>query len=128
MYQAQTVSGSKSGRKHDETFLLSIIPNLVTFIKAKIPNLQAMAVAAAADKNKNKNKDIKIYNEDTCTEYHDLLCELLQRFHKSLCVLKSIRESAISAGVTERQTEATTGPYFASCRVNGTVTQGDGSR
>lgn len=75
MYQAQTVSGSNSGRKHDETFLLFVIPNLVTFVKAKIPNLQAMAAAAAADKN--KNKDIKIYNEDTCTEYHDLLCELL---------------------------------------------------
>ena len=106
--QAKTPSESKSGRNHDETFLLSVIPHLANFVTANIPNLKAMAIAAAANKDKDKDFKIKIYNEDTCTEYHDLLCELLDRYSVSLQALKLLQQSAVAKGVAETQTEATT--------------------
>ncbi len=86
----QTPSESKSGRNHDEKFLLSVIPHLAIFVRANIPNLNVA--------DTNKDFKIKIYNEDTCTEYHDLLCELLDHYSVSLHANR----------VAETQTEATT--------------------
>ena len=93
---------NKTGRNHDETFLLSVIPHLQAFIKAEIPNLQAMAIATAADKVNDKAFKIKIYNKDTCAEYYDLLCELLDHFHTSLEALKQLQRSAVANGVVEQ--------------------------
>ena len=104
----QTPSESKSGRNHNETFLLFVIPHLATFVMANIPNLKVMAIAATANKNKDKGFKIKIYNEDTCTEYYDLLCELLNHYSASLHALKLLQQSAVTNGVAEMQMEATT--------------------
>ena len=61
-----------------------------------------MAIATTADKVNDKPLKIKIYNKDTCAEYHDLLCKLLDRFHASLDALKQLQRSAVANGVVEQ--------------------------
>ena len=48
----------ESGRNHDQTFLLKIIPAVTEFAYTEMPNLKKMAEAAQADKDKH----FKVYN------------------------------------------------------------------
>ena len=70
---------------NDQLFL-DDIPILAKLANTKIPNLEAMAQVAM------KNEPFKLYNKDTCMEFHELLCELLERFHESLKDLKGVEK------------------------------------
>ena len=59
------------------------IPILAKLPNIKIPNLEKMAQAAEKE---------NLYNKDTCMEFHEILCELLDRFHQSLRKLKGIEK------------------------------------
>ncbi len=68
---------------NDQLFL-DDIPILSKFANTKIPNLEKVAQAAKGKKSFN------LYNKDTCMEFHELLCEMLERFHRSLDDLKNL--------------------------------------
>ena len=70
---------------NDQLFL-DDIPIFSKVANTKIPNLEKLAQAAMGKKSFN------LYNKDTCMEFHELLCELLERFHRSLDDLKNLRK------------------------------------
>ena len=74
---------------NDQLFL-DDIPILSKLANTKIPNLGKMAQAA------KEKKPFNLYNKDTCTEFHELLCEILERFHQSLNDLKDLRKSTFT--------------------------------
>ena len=76
----------------DENDLLFLddIPILAQTATTKIPNLKKMAQAA------EKKEPFNLYNKDTCVEFHELLCEMLERFHKSLNGLKEIQKLKVT--------------------------------
>ena len=72
--------------KNDILFLESI-PILAT--ELSIPHLEKVARAA------EKEEPFTLYNKDTCMEFHQILCELLKRFHDSLkALLAAQKENA----------------------------------
>jgi hypothetical protein len=73
---------------NDQLFL-DAIPFLANFVVTKIPNLKKMAEAAA------ENKPFNLYNKDTCIEFHELLCELLDQFFLALKELKDLEKSKV---------------------------------
>lgn len=75
----------KSYGGNDQLFL-DHIPFLAQVADTKIPNLEKTAQAAM------KKEPFNLYNEDTCMEFHELLCELLERFHQSLKKLKNVQK------------------------------------
>jgi hypothetical protein len=81
-------AATKHYDKNDQLFL-DDIPILAKLADTKIPNLEKMAQAA----KENLKEPFILYNKDTCMEFHGLLCELLERFHKSLIELKDIQKS-----------------------------------
>jgi hypothetical protein len=80
--------------KHDENdqLFLDDIPILAKFANMKIPNLEKMAQAA------KEMAPFNFYNKDTYMEFHELLCELLERFHQSLKDLKDFQKSKVKKG------------------------------
>ena len=78
----------KSFDKNDLLFL-DDLPILAKLPNMKIPNLERMAQAAEKE---------NLYNKDTCMEFHELLCELLGRFHQSLKVLQDTERSKVRKG------------------------------
>jgi hypothetical protein len=83
----QSPTQTISSKTHNKKFL-KIIPYISKFATAQIPNLTTMAANAAAD----KSKDFRIYNKDTCAEFHELLCEMLVRFHLSLDAVQDLQK------------------------------------
>jgi hypothetical protein len=70
----------------NDTLFLDDIPILAQIADTKIPNLEKMAQAA------EKKQPFNLYNKDTCTEFHGLLCEVLGHFHQSLKDLKGVEK------------------------------------
>ena len=77
--------------KHNDNdqLFLDDIPTLAKLANTKIPNLEKMAQAA------KEMAPFNLYNKDTCMELHELLCELLKRFHQSLKDLKDSQKSKV---------------------------------
>jgi len=78
-------ASTKPDDGNDQLFL-DDIPILSKLANTKISNLGKMAQAA------KENKPFNLYNKDTCMEFHELLCEILERFHQSLNDLKDLRK------------------------------------
>jgi hypothetical protein len=78
-------ASTKPDDGNDQLFL-DDIPILSKLANTKIPNLGKMAQAA------KEKKPFNLYNKDTCMEFHELLCEILERFHQSLNDLKDLRK------------------------------------
>lgn len=70
----------------NDALFLDDIPILAEVANTKIPNLMKMAHAA------KDQKPLFLYNKDTCMEFHEILCELLERFHQSLIDLKNVEK------------------------------------
>jgi hypothetical protein len=68
---------TESGSENDAQFL-SYLGKLGSNIEIPIPIILGQAKAA------NSNKPYKVYTEDTCIEFHNLLCYLLRNFEASL--------------------------------------------
>lgn len=81
--KARTEPNDSDSEGNDQLFL-DDIPILASFAQTKIPNLLKMAQA------EKKKEPYKLYNKDTCMEFHELLCELLGRFQESLKDLKTL--------------------------------------
>ena len=80
---------------NDDLFLDNI-PILCEFADTEIPNLEKVAQAVAKKKAQAAVKEpFNLYNKDTCVEFHKLLCELLDRFHRSLKDLKDLEKSKV---------------------------------
>jgi hypothetical protein len=88
------------GEKSDLSFLTEVVLNISSLTTTPIPNLTREATAAAAE------KPYKVYSQDTCMEFHQLLCELLTRFHESLNKLKSRQTSSASEEVIMKNLRA----------------------
>jgi len=72
---------------NDLLFLDDILSELAN---TKIPNLEKMARAA------KEKKPFNLYNKDTCMEFHELLCEIFERFHESLNKLKYLHKLTVN--------------------------------
>lgn len=74
---AKAPAPGNSDSKADKIFLTTT-SELYNSLHVQLPNLLKQATAAAAGKPYNA------YNKDTCIEFHELLCELLERFEEHL--------------------------------------------
>jgi hypothetical protein len=81
-------ASTKPDDGNDQLFL-DDIPILAKLADTKIPNLEKMA------KTVKEKEAFNLYNKDTCMEFHRLLCEVLERFHKSLKALKDLKKLTV---------------------------------
>ena len=77
----------RAGRTNHDKLFIEAIPSFKGKIQTKIPNLEAAA------KVPNPRE---IYNENTCIEFHLLLCELLSKFKNSLENLRDEKKKKAS--------------------------------
>jgi hypothetical protein len=91
--------------QNDTRFFFDILPRLVPMLEKKVPQLEK-----AMTKATSRDAPIAAYNKDTYIEYHQLLCELLRRFSKSLDKLEGFVDA------TSKPKDATSKPKDATSK------------
>ncbi|KAF8953369.1 hypothetical protein BDZ97DRAFT_1929731 [Flammula alnicola] len=81
---------SKDETANNKLFLIKFMLSAVSRLHTKVPKLMEQAKVA------KDNKAFQFYTKDTCTEFHELLVELLLHFQESLDELAKARGNAKS--------------------------------
>ena len=86
-YIEMPLNASPKHLRYDRNFI-ERLPFLNKILEGRIPNLLLASKKAVASSDLTT-----FYNQDTFKEFHQVLCELLRRFHESLATLEGLSDS-----------------------------------
>jgi hypothetical protein len=84
----------------DREFLSTFLPNVIPYLTTKIPTLMQEIDHA---KTLHDDYQLNFNTKEICLEFHSVLCELLEHFHKALNDLNNLRMTSVDVVEIDKQ-------------------------
>jgi hypothetical protein len=88
---------NRAGIKSDRLLLSNFLSVAARKLRTKIPKIEEQIALVEAE------QPFKLYTKETCIEFHELLCELLERFEAAVTALSSSRDPSGDVPIEESE-------------------------